>query len=201
MFSGSAGCRVNANLRNTMSYHSWNSNWPYFADVEEAAHFIGQYCRKWGRISVTQTKEKFGTARVYTHFGISGLHDLLYPGYHYYQLPKWTYILDALAGKCIRPFDSIIASYQQFIYRRAYTKAIEKYPHITTEILGGADWHEYLTLPGVYKYLNAPKLCSRHSIVGRKARHTHCYLNEEQCTECATIYQRYRAFRKKSLGK
>lgn len=41
--------------------HSWGS-WPdeLFSQVGEAADFIGQYCRKYGRISVTQTKEKYG---------------------------------------------------------------------------------------------------------------------------------------------
>jgi len=40
--------------------HDWSGDFKYFGDVGRAAQFIGDYCRKYGRIGVTQTKEKYG---------------------------------------------------------------------------------------------------------------------------------------------
>lgn len=80
------------------SYHHWGDGFPFFDDVEEAAYYIGNYLRKWGRMQVHQTKEKFGSARVYLSFGWNNLHDLIFPGYAYcqyghlfglYKIRKW----------------------------------------------------------------------------------------------------------------
>lgn len=126
--------------------HSWGGPFPYFAEVGEAADEIGDFCAKWGRIGVRQTKEKYGTARVYCSFGAWGFHSLIYPKYVYSQFPDWLWKLDCRIGtKILSPFQKVIIKYQIFIYKLAYKKALEKYPFIKDEILGGADWHELLT--------------------------------------------------------
>lgn len=48
--------------------HIWGDGFEYFYEVGEAANYIGKFCRKYGRIGVRDTKEKYGTARVYCRF-------------------------------------------------------------------------------------------------------------------------------------
>jgi len=128
--------------------HYWGE-WPdkLFMDVEMAAQEIGDYCRKWGRIQVTQTKEKYGTARVYCHFGIHQLHSITHPGYCYSRYPTWLWKFDCIY---ISKFFELIrlnipiVGFQKYIYNKAYQNAIKKYPHIREEILSDADWPEYI---------------------------------------------------------
>lgn len=127
--------------------HVWGGPFKYFADVEQAAYEIGKFCRRWGRISVTQTKEKYGTARVSASFGYLSLHRLIYPGYVYSQFPQWLWSLDIWYISRIlqiRLISRPIVWYQTKIYRLAYKRALAKYPHIYEEILCGADWDEFL---------------------------------------------------------
>lgn len=146
--------------------------------LEQIAHEIGQYCRRYGRIQVTQTKEKYGSVRVYCGFGSYGLHGLIYPGYAYSQFPKWLWNLDCTYGNYItRYFDTIIVPWQKFIYRRAYWKQIKKYPHLFDEITGSMDWDDVL---GFEKF----NLCSEHSQDYNKS----CYLvHIDKCDECLFI--------------
>ena len=129
--------------------HNWGDGFPYFAEVEEAALEIGQFCKRYGRISVTQTKEKYGIARVYCHFGYHSLHGLLYPGWCFKRsfYPQWLWTFDIYyISKLLRfkPIGSIIYKWQKFIYRLAYKRALKKYPMIREEILDGADFTEFL---------------------------------------------------------
>lgn len=138
--------------------HHWGGNFKYFGDVGEAADWIGQYCRKWGRINVAQTKEKYGTARVYCSFGWYQLHSITHPGYHYSQYPKWLWKFDLkFLSKLVRPFNFLIVPYQMFIYRRAYEKAFQKWPLIKREIIGGADYPEFVS-----SFWESVALCDNH---------------------------------------
>lgn len=119
--------------------HSWGDGFKYFKEVDEAAYMIGNFCRKWGRIQVRDTKEKYGTARVYCSLYCEDLHTLLFPGYCYIRGPY-----QLMTFPFLRPFRKIIFLYQKFIYRLAYKLAIKKYPKIRKEILCAADWSEYL---------------------------------------------------------
>jgi hypothetical protein len=47
-------------------------------------------------------------------------------------------------GKLIKPLNKIILPYHKWLYRRAYSNAIKKWPYIKEEIAGGADWYELL---------------------------------------------------------
>jgi len=161
------------------SSHFWGDGFPFFDDVAEAADYIGTFLRRWGRVRVYQTKEKYGTARCYLSFGFNELHCILYPGYAYCQYSKWFGIywfkhlfsytwevkpencnwfirmLNKMAeavwwfdiyimGKLVRPLNKIVIPYHIWLYKRAYRKAIEKWPYIREEILDGADCHEFL---------------------------------------------------------
>lgn len=114
--------------------------------IESAASFIGDYCRKWGRICVMQTKEKYGTARVYTSFGWTSLHSLVYPGYCYSQFPNWLWNMDCdYIGPVIRCLiEPWFIKWQYFIYRRAYRLAIKKWPHLFEEITRCMDFQKLL---------------------------------------------------------
>ena len=108
-------------------------------DVGDAADYIGNLCRTWGRIQVRQCKEKYGTVRVYCSLYCLCLHDLIFPGYCHVRNPYrvWTFQL-------FRPFHRVIHLYQKFIYRLAYKNAVKKWPNLQEEILRTADFPEYL---------------------------------------------------------
>jgi hypothetical protein len=130
-----------------MTSHHWGGPFQYFADVEQAAYEIGEFCKRWGRISVGQTKEKYGTSRVYCSFGIHQLFCITHPGYAYSRYPVWFWKFDcyviAKLFHLIR-LNAIVVPWQLYIYRLGYKKALKKYPHIRREILAYADWPEHL---------------------------------------------------------
>jgi hypothetical protein len=112
---------------------------------DNAAYFIHQYLVRYGRISVTQSKEKYGTVRVYCTLGYWGFHGLFNPGHIYVRWPKWLYGLDLKYGRPImQVLNKLIVPYHKFIYCRAYKKAVEKYPAIRERILRTADYPDLL---------------------------------------------------------
>lgn len=123
----------------------WGTPGIDFKGIEEAASWIGSHLVRWGRVNVTQTKEKYGTARVYLYFGWHQFHSITHPRYVFNQYPKWLWNLDCTVGsKLIGLMNPIIIPYQQFLYKRAYKLAIKKWPHLRLEILNGADYPELL---------------------------------------------------------
>lgn len=130
--------------------HSWGDDFLYFGEVGDAANYIGVFCRKWGRIGVRQTKEKWGTVRVYCGFGAGQFHTLTYPGYVYSQYPHWLWVLDlrfsySWFGQIFwSGINKILLPWQKFIYRKAYSNALKKYPMIRKEILACPDYRESL---------------------------------------------------------
>ena len=112
---------------------------------DAAAYFIHRYLVKYGRISVRQSKEKFGTVRVYCHLGYFGFYNLFYPGRMWVHWPKWLYALDLKFGRPVMQIlNKVIVPYHKFIYRRAYKKVVEKYPAIKENILCTADFSNLL---------------------------------------------------------
>ena len=129
-------------------------NWPdeYFNQVDDAADQIGRYMARWGRICVLQTKEKFGTVRVYCHLGFSSFHEVIWPR-HCWIHKWWPYRLDlTLSRRIMTVVNKIILPYQRFIYRRAYSQAVNKYPHLKNEIMCVADYGELLEGVAGYKH-------------------------------------------------
>ncbi len=111
------------------------------------ANEIGCYLVKYGRIPVTQTKEKYGTIRVYCSFGVYNLHSLIWPRYVYKhrRYPKWLWNLDVMyISKLFSLVQVPIYKYQKFIYKRAYKLALAKHPEAKRALLSGADYGELL---------------------------------------------------------
>lgn len=125
--------------------HKWGDEGVDWKGIGDAAHWIGVQLRRWGRVGVIQTKEKFGTARVYCHFGWSQVHCVTHPGYAYNQYPKWLWVLDCNVGsRLIGLVGRAVIPYQRWLYRRVYFAAVKRWPHLEAEILDGADYSELL---------------------------------------------------------
>lgn len=125
--------------------HSWEDTDVDWVGLSDAAYWIGYRLGKWGRISVSDMKEKYGTVRVYCYFGWTSFHTVIYPLHHYSQFPKWLWKLDCYIGYyLIRPLNWIVRPIQSVIYRAVYKEAIRKWPHLAQEILTGADHMELL---------------------------------------------------------
>ena len=122
-----------------MKYH------PNGHELWRIAHEIGEPLRNRYRLSVVDCKEKYGTVRVYCSFGWWSLHDVVYPGYMFNRFPLWLRNLDYhLLGPILHQLSRLIVPIQIRAYRRAYRRAVKKYPHYRTAILDCADWPEYL---------------------------------------------------------
>lgn len=110
---------------------------------------MGSYMMRWGRIHVTDMKEKLHTARVYCFLGHTSLHTLLFPRriMKHPNFPSWLWKLDLYYLGDILTFIARITGfykYQKFIYRQAYKNAVKWYPHRKDAILNGADYLELL---------------------------------------------------------
>lgn len=128
-----------------MVYHEWGEKEVDWVGIGEAAEFIGSGLRRFGRVSVTDTKEKYGTVRVYLRFGWHQLHDIIHPGYHYSRFPKWLHSLDSKVLSQIVPLlNLVVVPLHQKLYRIFYQKAIKRWPHLRAEILSCPDFPELL---------------------------------------------------------
>ncbi len=133
-----------------MPSHYWGDPTVDWKGINDAAYFIHDYCVRWGRFG-GQAKEKFGCVRFYTDLGYISLHSLIFPGRVWIAFPKWLNYLDF---KIITPILNftlgwLIRRWQRWIYTRAYTKALYKWPHLRAEILIHADYLEWI--PGASK--------------------------------------------------
>jgi len=100
--------------------HDWSEKDVDWKGISDAADEIGDRLRKWGGIYVSCTKEKWGEARVYMHFGWYVIGPLDYLNY-------------------------LIVPYQKLVYRMVYWLALKKRPHLIREIIAGADYPELIT--------------------------------------------------------
>lgn len=129
-----------------MVTHYWGEPGIDFQGIEKAAQYIDDYLTTYGRVCVLSSKEKWGTVRVYCVFGWSSLPEITHPRQMYKVYPQW--LRNILYSPFFsRPFSLINylgIPYQKVIYRRAYKKAIKKWPHLIEEILEDADYPELL---------------------------------------------------------
>ena len=127
--------------------HAWGDKTVDWKGIDEAANYIGNGLRKW-RVSVSQVKEKFGTVRVYLHFGWSGIHDLTHPGHAWIRYKRdgllWKLQYSTLMHWFFQQLNYIVIPIQKLLYRSYYRAAIRKWPHLRREILAGADYSELL---------------------------------------------------------
>ena len=124
------------------TYGRWDDD--LFNQVNDAAYEIGTFCAKWGRINVRQTKEKFGTVRVYCSLGVDCFYGLLFPR-HCWVKPWWPYRLDLNISRWMMPpINRLVFPWQKLIYRLAYKRALRKYPHLRDEIMCCADFYDLL---------------------------------------------------------
>jgi hypothetical protein len=125
--------------------HDWSDKSVDWRGIDEAAEFIGSYCRS-RALLYGQTKEKYGTVRFYVSFGGLSLHSICYPGYVYSQFPKWLWILDCdYIGPTLNfLFGKLLFKWQKFIYSRAYELALKKWPHLVEEIVSASDHPELI---------------------------------------------------------
>ena len=125
--------------------HCWGDENVDWNGIDDAADYIGMGLRKWGRVDVTQFKEKYGTVRVYCYLGITMFHQLIWPGYCFNQYPfKWMWLLDCKFFRVWKYINYLIIPFHRYIYRKYYANAIKKWPHLREEILCCADYDELL---------------------------------------------------------
>ena len=140
--------RLANQIAKPFSYHSWGDGFEFFGEVDQAAFEIGEFCKRYGRIYVSDSKEKFGGVRVYLMFGAISLHSLLFPGWHckHKLFPQWLWKLDIrVLSRVVGKLNNLgFVKWQTFIYRLAYKRAVAKYPIIRDEILRSADYPEFL---------------------------------------------------------
>lgn len=129
--------------------HRWDDHWfkENGSDLNDAINYISTFCRRWGRLG-GDAKEKWGCVRFYVRFHWQ-LHDLIYVGHCYIKWGKFWQKIDNFYFSCawLNPIKNLIVRYQEFIYRKAYMRAVGRWPHLAIEILCDADYKELFTLP------------------------------------------------------
>ncbi len=143
--------------------HTWGDEGVDWEGISEAARYIGENLRKWGRVCVSQYKEKFGEVRVYCSFGWYDLHSITHPGHAYIRYRKngilWHLNYISGHGWFFRFLNRFAIPYQKFLYTYFYGRALRKWPHLRLEILSGADWSELLAKYGVHKIRTGETSC------------------------------------------
>jgi hypothetical protein len=127
-----------------MVMHFWGEPGVDWAGISAAAEYIGLGLRRWGRVSVTDYKEKYGSARCYLSLGLHDWHQLTHPGYVYRQWPGWLWPLNFRGRWLLRLLNCVVLPYHIWLYRRYYRKAVERWPHLREEILCAADYPKLL---------------------------------------------------------
>lgn len=131
-----------------MTYHEWGDEGVDWRGIEDAADWIGSQLSRWGWISVTDTKEKYGTVRVYCTFGWDELHNVIYPRRHYIQWKRgglmWHLNYSSIIRGLVGTVGRVVVPYQRWLYRFVYALALRKWKHLAGEILMGADYMELL---------------------------------------------------------
>ena len=128
-----------------MAFHQWGDDFDW-GGLNEAIIYIAKNLKRWGRVSVRDYKEKWGSARIYCSLGWYSIHDIIFPGYCFSRFPKWLWTFDCYCGSKIVPFlfNWFVYPYHCWLYRKLYSNAVKKWPHLKEEILCAADYHKLL---------------------------------------------------------
>jgi hypothetical protein len=83
-------------------------------------------------------KEKYGTFRHHVYFYSGGwpIHELVKPGYVFYQWPYWMMNLEVLLSKPIRLFqvDRLVRMWQLLVYRAVLWVAVRRFRNVAEEL-------------------------------------------------------------------
>lgn len=130
-----------------MTSHLWGDPDFDWDALNDAAMYIAVRCRQFARCGV-MTKEKYGTLRLETTGAFASeysyLHNMIYPGYAYYQWPKWVrQWVDQPVGKLFNAVGIVYLTqwYQIAVLKYFWKRAAKKWPHIKEEILD--EWEIY----------------------------------------------------------
>jgi hypothetical protein len=125
--------------------HSWGDKGVDWDGINDAIELIDKRLRT-ARINIRQSKEKFGTVRVYCSLGWGCLLNITHPGYvSYRKYPKWLVALDIFfLSKFVKLLNVFVVPIHKRVYRNAYKEAVDKYPHLKDEICCAADFVELL---------------------------------------------------------
>lgn len=126
--------------------HDWGEDDFDWEGLNEAINYIDYVLVNYGRINVRQSKEKFGTARIYCSLGWDCFLNITHPRYvHYRPYPNWLKTFDIFYLSRIIPYlNWFVVPYQKWIYKLAYKNAVKKHPHLKAEICCYADYRELL---------------------------------------------------------
>lgn len=125
--------------------HIWGDKDFDWKGLNDAIDYIETNLVKWGRINVSQAKEKYGTVRIYCSLGWYQFHSITHPRSCYSRYPKWLWKLDCIYGsKIVALINPLIYVYHKWLYRLIYAKAVRKFPHLKIEIVCCADFSELL---------------------------------------------------------
>lgn len=150
-----------------MPSHYWGDEWfeKNGDDLYRAINYCTERWYKYGRIGTTFSKEKYGTFRHNTtpYYGSWPIHELINPGYVYYQWPKWLLPWEMKLGKVVQflRLDRVVRWYQSIVFNYTIQTAVKKWPHIAYELLVDTDQWEWIR-PGIFGPLDGKKLHSQY---------------------------------------
>ena len=113
--------------------------------IYDLADRIAEALCKYGRIKVSDAKEKFGTYRVYVNFGFYGLQDIMFPRCRYDKFPKSLTFLAYGPDWFFELVNFAVVRYQFLIYKLVYEYFIRKYPREINAIVLGMDYPELIS--------------------------------------------------------
>lgn len=149
-----------------MPSHIWNDEWfkEHGKDLDSAISYCMQTWKRYGRIG-SHGKEKYGTFRdhPYFYFAWWGAHELIKPGYVYYQWGKKAMWLDIKLGAFVRliRFDKLVRCWQAVVYNYAIQQACKRYPAIVDEIVADLDGCD-LVKPGIFGPIDGKKVHDKY---------------------------------------
>lgn len=126
--------------------HLYGDDWPHW---EELHHGI-TFCTTWlRRCRIGQYgKEKFGTYRMHLspYSGHWPIHELIKPGYAYYQWPRWIMQVEAWIGEYLiiplRLYKPIRWVQLRILIPLVMEAARKRFPNVEKELLGEYDNYE-----------------------------------------------------------
>lgn len=149
-----------------MSHHVWGDPWfiKHGEELNSAIYEIMKTWRRYGRIG-SHGKEKWGRFQdaVYFYHASWPIHELVKPGYVWYQWPRRWMLREIKFSKLVRclKLPVLIRAYQEVIYNAAIQRACLKYPHLIDELVADLDYPE-LIKPGIFGKIDGQKIHSKY---------------------------------------